>query len=188
MAGGSLGVNTQKNEGNPDPNPIRSSSTSFWPSLGVFVRDNLAVGVRAGYGGSTYGFQNGEQKTRNTSADFFARKYLPLGKGFYLFGEGSIGYFRNKMETESASGTQVSAATTNGVSLSAYPGISYAVSRRLQLEAGLSNLLHIGYSTSRYEYAASQTGSISRSSGFNAGIGVGASIPLNLGFRLFFRK
>lgn len=188
MTGGSLGVSTQKNEGDPNPSPSKSNSISFYPVVALFVRDNLALGVRGGYGGSTSTYMSSEQSVRNFSADLFARKYLPLGKGFYLFGEGNVGYFRNKLESVSTGSTGSSSIITTGGAISAYPGVSYAVSRRLQLEAALNNLLNISYSSTRYVYVNGQPADLDRSSGFTAGVGVGNNIPLNLGFRLFFGK
>lgn len=86
LAGGSLGFSSQKT------NDISTNSFSFQPNVGFFVVDNLAIGADLSI--SIFSFENG--KTQSFSFDPFVRYYLKPG----IFGEGSIGFGKVKIEND----------------------------------------------------------------------------------------
>jgi hypothetical protein len=65
-----------------------------------------------------------------------------------------------------------------------YPGISYKVSRRLQLESGFSNLLGMNY----YHQKGVGGTDISEASGFNMYASIENMGNLYVGFRLLLNK
>jgi hypothetical protein len=104
-----------------------------------------------------------------------------------LFGEGQLNFNYGKTEQEPGVGYK-STQKSYGVSLSLAPGIAYAVNRRFHLEAGLSNLVNIGYSKSKYKQVSPLSTTNSESSGFNFFTGVSSSSPFNIGFRIVLGK
>ena len=87
------------------------------------------------------------QRFRSYSAGLFLRKYKLLSKNFYLFGEGGLMYYHNSYNyaSQNNNGSEYD-SKSNAVNLYISPGIAYNLTRCIQLEAGLQNLLSIGYS------------------------------------------
>ncbi len=74
-------------------NSQKSNSFTFSPAIGKAIKDNMVVGVDI-----TYAHVQGDQDTvpLNETTDVFGagvfmRRYVPLGKGFYVFGQGRFG-------------------------------------------------------------------------------------------------
>ena len=63
------------------------------------------------------------------------------------------------------------------------PGIAYAITPKFHIETGLNNLLFAGYSNSKS--TNEQPTYSSKSSGFNAGIGLGNSTTWTVGAKFF---
>lgn len=126
------------------------------PSLGMAVAENLIAGVNVRY---VFSESSGSaSETRNYGAGFFLRKYKHLGKGFYLFGEGELGFdrFREKQRVVNNQIPDVVISRTNAFRLGLAPGISYALTKRLQLELMFTDLLSVSYSTTKREYERSR--------------------------------
>ncbi|MBS1946993.1 MAG: TonB-dependent receptor [Bacteroidetes bacterium] len=123
------------------------------PAIGEAIKENLVLGFDAGYAYSDYkntANANYKQAANNFGAGVFLRKYVPVGKGFYIFGQGRFGASYNTSKTEQ---TNIITITDNikgyALSLGFYPGISYQVNRKLQLEAGFNNVFSIAYQHSK---------------------------------------
>lgn len=185
LLGGTLSGSTYRQQFD-NPADRTGRNLSFAPAIGLFVRENLAIGINTGWNSSKDEGDAYTQTNRGAQLQLFARKYRSLGKGFYLFGEGGAGYSRNRQENLTPERNMEEIRKTFSVYL--YPGVSYAVSRKLQLEASLNNLLRIDYTDSRTGITTplSEGGSRLRDFSFNSGIG--NNIPINLGFRLFLGK
>lgn len=184
IAGGSLGVSTYTEAYGNNERTIRS--LDFYPSIGFFIRDNLAVGLNTGWNNSRDKNAGAQQENSGFRVGIFTRKYRSLSKGFYLFGEAGAGYDRQKQDNTSAN--QNSYQTRNTFRVYVYPGVSYAVGRRLQLEAALADLLQISYNRTHTAYSTPLAEGGNRASNFGLQSGIGNNIPLNLGFRLFLGK
>jgi hypothetical protein len=138
-------INSTKQDGNQTS---KSEGITFSPAFGKAIRQNLILGFDAVvHLGRTELFANPDARQRGYGIGMFMRKYSQLGKGaFSLFLQGRLGgvYQTNILNT-----VQRNESKTIAASLSAYPGLSYRISRRLQLETGFSNLLSLSYNRTK---------------------------------------
>lgn len=167
----------------------KNNSVIVTPSVGVAIKTNLIAGV-----GFTYGHQ--KSKASNNSSEYssnlaggniYVRKYSPLGKGFYLFGQVNGGYFQNT--EKQISGTDYSGTLrSSNIYASLNPGIAYAVNKRFHLEVGIPSLVNLGYSTTKIENRSFGNVSTSKADNFGFSTNVGGSNPLSVGFRIVLGK
>lgn len=185
LLGGQIGFSTQttQNVGLADG---KYSSISVSPAFGKAIKENLVIGADINYFYSKNQSQyNDVQKQNGYGIGFFVRKYTALGKGFYLFAQSRLGAIYN---TSSFSSVQQPTAANSGkgytLQLAVYPGISYAVSRRLQLETGFNNLGYISFAHFRLTSpGSSQPYSVTDS--FSLGSSLSNFSGLTIGFRVF---
>ncbi len=185
--GGSVGFTNSKNE-NSVTSYSKNNGWNISPQIGKAIKQNLIVGVQLVAGRSineTSGFAG---VNKNTSANyglgFFARKYYPIGNKFMLFGEGSIS--GNSITGDSKTGIVKTADNSGwGINLNIAPGITYNVSKKLWLEASLTNLLNAGYAnaTTKQLSNSGQTLSESKSTAFNAGVSISGLQDFGIGVR-----
>src|SRR5215208_6544861 len=73
---------------------------NIYPAIGLAVKQNIIVGIKGSYGynKNEYSYPSLENKSRSYSAGVFLRRYLPLGKSFYLFGEAGASYYYSKID------------------------------------------------------------------------------------------
>jgi len=185
LIGGSLGVGTQKYKSATD-----TSSSTQWsisPMVGIAVKENTFVGVVLSYGSGT---NDDDISQHNYMAGIFFRKYKPLGKNFYLFGQADLSYSHYKYEQKNALTGYYRLQKGNGIALSAFPGVSYAAGKRFYLETFLSNLVSIYYSKRKSESKDFTSAQLNKNeeNSFGIGFGAGGNIPLNLGFRFILSK
>ena len=76
-----------------------------------------------------------------------------------------------------------------GVGLEIQPGISYAVSKKFQLEMALNNMANIGFNKSETKTipSAGET-TVSKGQGFNFSSNLSTGNYFNIGFRVFLAK
>ena len=133
-----------------------SSNYSIAPTFGLAVKDDLVFGVSLGYGHSNNDYEASNSPVNKSNSYFgslFLKKYKPLGKGFSLFGQGSLGFTWSR--TSSDYPQQYSSSQTSfGPSLSLMPGVAYRVGRHLQAEATLPGLAVINYNHTSYTQKA----------------------------------
>jgi len=176
LLGGQIGFNAQKS------NPSFADGNAFFisPVFGQAIKDNLIVGVSATYSQRHYDYNPGTYNLHSYGLGFFIRQYKELGKGFYLFGEAGAGgnYYKEKQDLPNNISNYTNHVSSFRVSL--YPGVAYAATRRLHIEAGFSNLALLEYNHNRKEVAgnADQTGN-----SFN----FTSSLSSNAGFTFGFR-
>ncbi|NTS39446.1 outer membrane beta-barrel protein [Flavisolibacter sp. BT320] len=184
-----LGGGISGGKGTSESNNRETITTSFGinPAVGLAVQNNTVIGLRLSYGKNKSEIEDGTaenwQRTNQFGAGFFYRRYMNLSQKFYLFGEGSVFYNGTKQETRSS--WQQMDQKIKSVGINFYPGVAYAVSRKMHLEIGLNNLLDISYSHSK---TASPSGSEQTSSGFGFYTNVSTSAPLTVGFRFVLGK
>lgn len=168
----------------------KSSGFSVYPAAGIAVNDNVVVGLRLSYGKTKteYSDPNNQntQDYENYGAGVFYRRYVSLSRKFFLFGEGAVYYNRNQQE--STQQTSKSTQTTNAVGANFYPGVAYAVSKKIHLEVGLNNLFDLSYSKSKSVHVSGSSTTTSESKGFNVAANVSAAAPLTVGFRFVLGK
>jgi hypothetical protein len=115
----------------------------------------------------------------------FARKYIPLGKGFYLFGETGLNYVSSSNTYTYTNPSQKTEFRVQSININLYPGLSYAVSKKLQLEFGLPQLVTLGYSKSREIENDIMT---QKTNGVNFAASASSFSNFIVGFRIFLPK
>lgn len=158
------------------------------PVFGKAIRENLIVGGDAGI--SFYTNDNNPnsgaftgQKNNSYGAGIFIRKYKPIGKSnFSMFLQGRLGvnYNSNKYSGLSPNFDKTKRYT---IVVFAYPGISYTISKRLQLETGFNNLIGLSYFTEKREVSGISSYT-EKTNGINVSSSLNNISSLYLGFRI----
>jgi hypothetical protein len=189
--GGNISGSTQKTKTTDDVTTFKQNVINILPVFGRAIKENLVLGVNVGFGiyDSEYPAGNNINfKASSYSAGVFLRKYKNIGtSGFYLFIQGGLegGYMTQKQEYPYAPGFDESKRISIGINV--YPGLSYAVSKKLHLETGFNNLLSLNYFNEKRENGSPVT--TSKTNGFNIASSLNnATSSLFLGFRLLIGK
>lgn len=174
-------ISYSQNKDYPDQQPVERKTRSLivTPAFGLAIKDNLVVGIFGKYTDTNKDNDEGydNQNEKSYGGGLFVRRYVPVFKRFYIFGEGRIGYFAFK-EYLKWSGTGVSSSNSKKgweTSLNISPGISYGITKNVQLEAGFVSLFEATYRSSKNtglieyaQYPAVNTENTTRS--FSTGI------------------
>lgn len=187
LLGGNIGFSTNKAK----DTTLENNSVSIFPAIGVAIKQNLIAGISLGYGHYKNDLTAGsysQSENKSYGATIFLRKYVPLGKGFYLFGETGLNYQSSSYTytyKDPSSPPQESRSKNQNININLYPGLSYAVSKRFQLEIGLPQLANLGYSKS-----TNITNDVidTEASGINFNASASSFSNISLGFRFFFSK
>jgi hypothetical protein len=190
LLGGNLGASAYKTkDGSTELSNRKSLNIS--PVFGKAVKENLVFGVNASVGiYKNETISSYTQKQSFYGAGIFLRKYKTLGKsGFSAFIQGDFGGGYSVQESQNGGGFNSSEVKRYTIGISAYPGLSYAINRRFQLETGFINLVNLGFSSEK------STNTISGNVSSNKTKGVDFSTNLNnfgsslyLGFRFLLNK
>ena len=189
--GGDLSFYTNSSSTQGSSDNSKQNNLNLSPSIGKAVKDNLVFGIDLSYVHSFSKSENNIVKNSGNSfnAGVFLRKYLTLGKGFYLFGQGTaeVGYGTAKTSYQNSS-MYKSETKSFGTALAFYPGASYAISKKFQVEAGFRNLVYAGYSHSEQEttQAPNSTTTKSKGNSFQIGTTANSITSFTMGFRVFF--
>lgn len=190
LGGGISGSKSKTEDGSQGVN--KSSAVVISPAVGIAVKNNSVVGLRLSYLHAKSELSNvvypNLQEQNGYGIGAFYRRYAPLGKKFYLFGEGAVYYNHGSNKSEYTSAGSKSEQTNNAVGINFYPGIAYAVNRKIHLEVGLNNLVDLSYSKGKNENTSAGTTTTTRSSGFAMSTNVSTSTPLSVGFRFVLGK
>lgn len=185
--GGDISAATQTTK-SPNQTSTKQNGVTISPVFGKAIKDNLILGVSAGVGLYNYNYDNNNKSKETTyNAGVFARRYKNIGNsGFYLFVQGGLNSSYSKQTqqyTTTSPYTQETRRFTIG--LNAYPGISYAVSKKMHLETGFNNLLALSYLNEKRKVGTTDynTNGFSISSSLS-----NATSSLYLGFRLLLNK
>ncbi len=185
--GGDVSAYTQKTKSEGEVTN-KSSGIYVMPVFGKAIRENLVFGITAGLSISDNEVltNNVEQEAKGYNAGVFLRKYKNIGtSGFYIFIQGGLGA---NYQLQENSGTYVGYDKTKKITigLNAYPGISYAVSRKFHLESGFNNLLMINYYQEKRETGTPVVDY--KTNGFAISSSLQNSSALYLGFRVLIGK
>ncbi|MCU7548615.1 hypothetical protein OCK74_05775 [Chitinophagaceae bacterium LB-8] len=192
LLGGNLYLSKNKSESTDPPSDnYKNETTNFGitPSVGVAIKPNTIVGIQLGYAHGKSSIENsGSDKHESYRTEAFLRKYLTLGKGFYLFAQPGVYYNGYTYEMESSNSKRTIKEWSVGIDL--YPGISYALNKRFHLEAGLGNMADLSYGQSKNENKSKPGGETSSSKGHNFEFSSSLSTytSINIGFRFFLGK
>lgn len=187
LLGGGISAFREKSEG-ANSSVGKATGVFLSPSIGFATNDNKVFGIKAGYGGNKSKSTPASYEVENKSfnAGFFYRRYLSLGASFYLFGEGGVSYGKSKYEQKNPFSASVTDRNSN-ITLSLFPGVTYAVSKRFHLEASINNLLTVAYNKNEREDPSSGS-VVSESKRFDIGLNASNSSPVALGFRVVLGK
>ncbi|HEX2848858.1 MAG TPA: hypothetical protein VHN59_20090 [Chitinophagaceae bacterium] len=183
--GGSISGTTTKTE-RSDTLFSKEKGLIISPAFGKAIKENLVLGVDLSIRVFNNDFRGNSLEQRNHSygGGVFLRKYKQLGSsGFSVFGQGRLGVTFDKYKNNSTSMTYSEITKGFGVLLSFYPGLSYSVSKRLQLETGFYDLLSINYSRSK-RTVINPTLNEYKTTDFGVSSSLSNASPLYLGFRL----
>jgi len=156
--GGNVGFSVNKSN---DPNNNSIASFYINPRFGKARKENQVIGA-----GLFYQFQQNNAVNQaivtqhQLGLQAFKQKYLPLGKGFMAFGEGTIGASYSWQR-------KYTAAATISAGLGA--GLAYKANKKMMLTVSFPNAVsaYVGYN--KFEYA-SNTNSTSTFTYYSAGL------------------
>ena len=168
MAGGSLGASfdTNKTEaGNTTTTTGTTNTVNFFPQVGYFVIDNLAVGAGIDLYSTTTKQKGSNNKTTTSTTSFapFARYYYQKFYGQFAFNVGS-GNFKNT----NGNVTTDNKYTSTGLNLAV--GYAYLLDEHVAVEP------QIGYATSSNKFKTSGSKNIS------------SGLFINIGLQIYLRK
>lgn len=151
--GGWVNLSFSKEE--PENSTIirKTNNWNVRPQVGKVIADNKVAGIFLNMGGSlsrqsASPANVSETKTAYYGGGVFYRRYYPLGQRFFFFGDGALGLSRFTDKRRNDNGTtNFIYYTANGLQANFFlsPGVSFQASRRLHLEASLSNLIALTY-------------------------------------------
>ncbi|MEP6747717.1 MAG: hypothetical protein ABJB86_08325 [Bacteroidota bacterium] len=184
LLGGGIEFSTQDTKSSGPQNGT-SSGINFSPAFGKAIKENEIIGADLTFSYSKNESNNTySQKTSSYGIGFFIRKYKELGKGFYLFGQTRAGVSYNKVQNRDQQTPTTSYVSKGyGMQVTIYPGLAYAVSKKLQLEAGLSNLAYIQFNHMQTAYDLNTYPSLTTNN-FSLGSSLSNLAGLTVGFRV----
>jgi hypothetical protein len=151
LLGGFARASTYTTKGSPTTEKEKGFTLS--PSAGFTVRDNQVLGVSLLYGHGTTRRSDVRLTNNVYGGGLFYRRYLPIGKSFYFFGNGDARYSYSQNKSSPDAPFSSSGKEKTG-SINLYPGITYAVSKRFHLEVAMNDLLSFGYTDNHYQWSA----------------------------------
>ena len=80
---------------NPDTVSAKANNVTIQPAIGFAADTNTIVGISLLYATETNKYYTINPKRKSFGAGVFFRKYKPLGKNFYLFGESGLQYYHS---------------------------------------------------------------------------------------------
>lgn len=160
LLGGSIGYNKGKSD--TWQQDIKIKTFIFSPAIGIAVKENLVVGARFNYLKQTQNNQNDgyytnkqDIDTKNYGGGLFVRGYVSVINRLYVFGEGTASYtVLRETNTQTSTYNEKMVRKTKGYStgLSFTPGVSFAVSKKFQIEGGFNSLFNVSYLKSKTNY------------------------------------
>lgn len=183
--GGGIGYSSSKSD-NLTPE-TKTTNFNVNPGIGTAVKDNLIVGIDVSYSNEVDkaplyvggGSINETKKYTTYGAGVFARQYVPIVNRLYIFGQARVYYLGGKQTDEYST---VNNKTENwSTGLSFYPGVSFALTKKLHLESGFNNLFNVSYGQSK------NNGTVTAKN-FAVGATTNNSSYFTVGFRLLINN
>jgi outer membrane protein len=197
MLGGSLGFSstgggTVESSGGGAPtisNDLTARSNwNFSPTIGYFLNDNLAVGLRLGLGGTNRGqFVTADGKTTENVSSFdlgvelFGRYYKELGSSFYFFVDGGLAFTSASWTDKAQDGLDKlkddDKNSLSTIGLNVAPGVAFFPSEKWGIDLTLNRLVGFNMNSNTVEAVG---GRKTVASTTNFGIGGGFMPTLGL--------
>jgi hypothetical protein len=193
--GGSIGFNQSKADNTPGIGHQKIKAFNVSPAIGIAIKENLIAGVRLGYSKNTS--ENNptptshyNNTTENYGGGIFIRRYVPVINRLYIFGEGTASYARSKITKDELYNNETRAMENKGwsTSLGFTPGVSYGITKKLQLETGFNSLFGMSYGKSKETNPDIPSGNKGTSEGFSAGISLENASTFYIGFRVLLNN
>jgi len=184
--GGNIGYSQSKSDNVNSPDQ-KIQVLQINPSVGTAIKENLIAGISLGCRENTQKNTNSNGSyTKNTTKYYgggiFIRRYIPVVTRLYLIGEATAYYNSGKETSTEVNNTVRNKVTTKSwnTDLSFTPGISYGLTKKVQLETGFNSLFSAGYGKSKTNLPGS---SKVTSESFSAGINLENKSTFYIGFR-----
>jgi hypothetical protein len=177
--GGSVSV-SRDNVENQNSEEVQNRLTAS-PAVGKVIKDNLVAGIGLHYYKEkrTSGSSNLQTVANSYGANVFVRRYFPIIPRIYAFAHGSLGgsYIRTKYTFDVPYERKGKGWSAD---LNVAPGVSFTLSKKVQLEVSSGNLLYARYSTGKDLEQGVQS---RKTESFNAGFSAEALSQLIVGIR-----
>ncbi|MBP9689445.1 MAG: outer membrane beta-barrel protein [Bacteroidia bacterium] len=203
MLGGNLGFSSggggeiKATGGGVADKTTELTSTSDWnfsPSVGYFLTDNIAIGVRLGLGGTNRGqatAADGTTKENYSSFDFsaelFGRYYMEVATNLYFFGDAGLGFgsssWTDRVSDAATSQTAFKDSDKNsfsGFGINIAPGLAFFPSEKWGIDFTLNRI--IGFNMNTFTNETPNPNSLkteTSTSAFNIGFGLNPTIGLH---------
>lgn len=185
LLGGNVGISFYKTHDEPS---TRNFNITLNPSIGFTFKDNQVYGFNVTYGRSQTKSSSGWNESDIYGGGVFYRRYLTLGKGFYLFGQTNAGYTLLDAAQYSHTNFNGYKRREHNVSIGLYPGVSFAVNHRIHVELSMNNLASLNYNTTTTKNYGPGFHSEMKTSGFNLNTNANPESELSVGFRIALGK
>lgn len=186
LLGGNIGFSTRVTK-SPGVADYKISSVNISPSYAKAIKENYLLGFDISYGRSTQSQSLTLFESDYYGAGIFLRKYFPIAGSFYLFAQPRLGFgYSNSNQQVNTNDKQES--KTYGAGISIYPGISFAVNKKLHLEAGFNNLISLNYQYAKTTNFSSPAPVTSTANELNFGTSLYNPGNFSVGFRLLLSK
>lgn len=188
--GGSVGFSSTKQE---SKNSFSTSENKqqqilFSPSFAYAIADNFFLGADLSFTNSKNEYTNTKYKGNSAGGGVFARKYWSIADRLYIFGQGRVGFDMYKYDVQSYPPTSPTSYHKGyNVYASLYPGISLALSKKVQLESTFLNLITVQYNNDK-EHAKPTDDKITKSSDFYVNSTFNNSTQFTIGVKVLLSK
>jgi hypothetical protein len=187
LLGGNLSASTTSSSPAPGNDSYKANSIYVSPSYGRAIKDNLVLGADLNFTYAKSGPNNVPNQTNGIGAGVFLRKYKNLGGGFYIFGQSRVGFDFVDQQSNFPSSTGNTFVHSDqkqlAIGASFFPGISYAINPRWQLETSLPNFLVLQYA---HVKQSSEDGTLS-SDGSSSSVSLSSSLSSTYTFSVGLR-
>jgi len=149
------------------------------PSVAWAYKTNRFFGFSLSWSGNKSTDTLNNFSTNSFEGSVFLRQYKPLGKGFYLFAQESLGagFTNGNVYSYNLNSFQSSVAIS--------PGLAYNVSKHLQLELNMNDIIGADYNYSKYSGDASVAGRNSNNFSFSSSLQGSYFNSMTFGVRYF---
>lgn len=165
-------------------------TTSVLPSFGVAIKENLVVGIFGNYTEvhRKNDYETSDRKEKSYGGGLFVRRYVPIFKRFYIYGEGRLGYngIESKTHYDYTGGSYDNKLKGWETNLTITPGISYGITQSILVEAGFATLFNATYKSVKSDWTPNSYSL--RQKSFNAGVSLENVSALTIGIRFLINK
>lgn len=156
--------------------------------FGKVIEENTVIGIIGSLATANNNIGTQGYKVNQYSAGVFYRKYKSLGKNFYFVQEINASFQHSKNYTNYFSNIpQYLNVKSNGAIINYIPGISYAVSKRMQVELTMPNLASVSYAHVKTIDSQLPSGiSPQKANNFSANINLNSNFLNNFGIGFKF--